>query len=50
MAPACSPASEVEAEAKAQCASKGLTASEMKLITDCPNGGISYAAILCCSK
>jgi hypothetical protein len=48
MAPACSPADEVKGEAKAQCESKGLFFTDMKVIPDCPNGGISYAAVLCC--
>jgi hypothetical protein len=48
MAPACSPVSAVEAEAKVQCAGKGLLVSDMKIIPDCPNGGVSYAAVLCC--
>jgi hypothetical protein len=47
MAPACSPASAVEAEAKVQCADKGLFLSDMKL-AECDGGGISYAAFLCC--
>lgn len=48
MKPACTPASEVEAEAKAQCQSKDLFVTEMKMSADCGNGGVSYAAILCC--
>jgi hypothetical protein len=48
MSPACSPADEVKGEAKAQCESKGLSFTDMKLIPGCPNGGVSYAAVLCC--